>query len=97
MTIEMRKFGETLTSHPEGREAFLAFRPTLLHDLRPDEEITIDFQGVMVLTPSYAVEFIDPLLEQYPQRVSFKNTQNITVQRTLEFLSEQWPKGTYNS
>lgn len=97
MTIEMHKFGETLVAHPEGREAFLGYRPCLLHDLGPTEEIVIDFQGVAVLTPSFAVEFITPLLEQYPRRVSFKNTKNITVQKTLEFLSEQWPSWVANS
>lgn len=77
-----------LTDRPNGREAFLAIRPIL--PARP-EHLVLDFQGVEVPTPGFADEFITPLLEQYPKRVSFRNTQNITVRKTLEFLSEQWP------
>lgn len=96
MTIAMHKFGTILNSRPAGREAFLAFRPQLLHVLKSTEEIILDFQGVQVLTPSFADEFVTPLLEQYPGRVSFMHTQNITVRKTLEFLSEQWPKDAYD-
>lgn len=95
MIIDMRKFGEILNSRPSGREAFLAFRPRLLHDLQSEEAILIDFKGIKVLTPSFADEFITSLIQQYPGKLSFKNTQNITVQKTLEFLSQDWPKNSY--
>lgn len=95
MIIDMRKFGDILNSRPAGREAFLAFRPKLLHDLKADETILVDFEGVKVLTPSFADEFITPLIEQYPGKISLQNTHNITVRKTLEFLSPDWPKNSY--
>lgn len=95
MTIEMQKFGTILNSRPAGREAFLAFRPQLLHALKPEETITLDFQHVQVLTPSFADEFVTPLVEQHPEKIAFQHTTNITVQKTLEFLSEDWPERSY--
>lgn len=95
MIIAMKKFGDILNSRPAGREAFLAFRPHLLHDLSNVETITIDFDGIRVLTPSFADEFVTPLIEQYPKRVLLKNTANITVQKVLLFLSRDWPKGAF--
>lgn len=95
MIIEMRKFGEILNSRPSGREAFLAFRPRLLHDLQPEEAILVDFEGIKVLTPSFADEFVTPLVRQYQGKLSFQNTRNITVRKTLEFLSQDWPENSY--
>ena len=92
MTIEMRRIGNVLDSRPEGREAFLGIRPTLPTS---QEEITLDFQGVDVLTPSFADEFVTALIELYPGKIQFSNTTNVSVKETLEFLSESWPHGTY--
>lgn len=85
MQIILKKFGTTLVSRPDGREAFLAFRPTL-SDLKDGEVVEIDFDGVNVLSPSWADEFITPVQEKY--NVSFKNTDNPSVKATLEFLEE---------
>lgn len=46
MRIEMKKFGDVLTSRPAGKEAFLAIRPTLDPDVKTVE---IDFEGVLSL------------------------------------------------
>lgn len=90
MMIEMSKFGTVLNSRPAGREAFLAIRP-ILH---ADSELTIDFSGIQVLTPSFADAFITPLSEHMAgQRMRLTHTQeNITVQKTLSFLASDWPK-----
>ncbi|MBI3619114.1 DUF4325 domain-containing protein [Candidatus Peregrinibacteria bacterium] len=98
MTIEMLKIGSVLDSRPAGREAFLALRPTLGNNADSPmnkEHLTLDFHGVTLLTPSFADEFITPLTQLYPGRISFANTENITVQKTLAFLSKDWPEGTY--
>lgn len=88
MTIEMVKFGQILSSRPVGRESLLAIRPTLPKD---PEEIILDFSGVNVLTPSFADEFVTPLTEQFQDNIKLVHTQeNITVQKTLQFLSENW-------
>lgn len=90
----MRKIGNVLDARPEGREAFLGIRPTLP---KIQEPLVLDFDGVDVLTPSFADEFVTPLITLYPGKVQFRNTENISVKKTLEFLSEDWPEGTYPS
>jgi hypothetical protein len=101
MTIQMRKFGTILNSRPAGREALLAIMPTLpIPAPRADqpalglpggaapEDIELDFEGVEVLTPSFAEEFVVSLRERYPGRVRVRNTHNVTVKTTLEFLAQ---------
>lgn len=90
MTLLMRKFGEKLDSRPAGREAWLAIQPRL-REMTPGEIITLDFAHVLLLTPSFADEFVTPLVNEYTDRASLVHTQeNITVRKTLEFLKETW-------
>lgn len=86
MLIELKKFGDILTSREAGREALSAFLPTL-NSLGENEEITIDFQGVSVLTPSWADEFMRPILEKYPGKVLLINDSNPSVQAALRFAN----------
>ncbi|MBU2007964.1 STAS-like domain-containing protein, partial [Patescibacteria group bacterium] len=65
MKIELKKFGEMLISRPAGREAFLAMSAYLIKDLDKNAEIKIDFNGVKVLTPSWADEVITKLAEKF--------------------------------
>lgn len=85
MKIELKKFGETLISRQAGKEAFLAFSP-VLKDIKPDEKIDVDFDGVVVFSPSWADEFLTQLLEKFPKRVFMKNTENPSVAETLKLL-----------
>ena len=52
MIIFLRKFGTTLNSRQFGREALAAFKPSL-KDIKDDEKVIIDFEGVMTFTPSW--------------------------------------------
>jgi hypothetical protein len=85
MIIQIKKFGELLTSRPAGKEAFLALQAYILKDLKKEEEIIIDFEGVKVLTPSWGDEVITKIFETYPN-VKLINTENSSVQATLETL-----------
>lgn len=85
MLIQLKKFGTTLTSRPSGKEAYAAFQPTL-RELKKGEHIDVDFEGVIVLGPSWADEFITPILDQYKDRVSLLNTENPSATATLELL-----------
>lgn len=87
MLIELRKFGRVLTSRESGREARAAFLPTL-KTVGIDEKIEVDFQGVAVLSPSWADEFLTPLEKDYKGKVYFLNTENPSVKATLSFLSQ---------
>ena len=87
MTIELKKFGTTLVSRPSGKEAWLAFQSTLT-DVAENEEVVVDFGGVVVLTPSWADEFLTPLVAQYKDRVELQNTDNASIKATLEILEK---------
>ena len=86
MIIELKKFGDILTSREAGREALSAFLPTL-NSLDENEKITIDFQGVSVLTPSWADEFMRPILKKYANKISLINDTNPSVQAALRFAN----------
>lgn len=88
MIIELKKFGTTLVSRPSGKEAWLAFQPTL-KDVSDTEEVIVDFKSVLVLTPSWADEFLTPLNIRFPKKVRLINTDNASVKATLATLSKQ--------
>lgn len=86
MVINLNKFGTILVSRPAGKEASLAFNPTL-RDVKSDEKIEVDFTGVEVLTPSWADEFLTPLFNTFGNRISLTNTQNSSVIESLKILN----------
>ncbi|MFH1643032.1 MAG: DUF4325 domain-containing protein [Patescibacteria group bacterium] len=87
MELSLKKFGTILTSRQFGKEAFLAFQPSL-REISEKENIEIDFNGVDSLSPSWADEFLRPLLLKRGERLILKNTNNLSVKETLSFLEE---------
>lgn len=87
MRISIKKFGDILTSRPEGREAFLATR-AYLRPATPEEPIELDFEGVHVLTPSWADEFISGLQSEYGRRVICLPSKNPSVTLSLQMLDK---------
>jgi len=85
MKIVIQKFGDVLTSRQSGREAYGAFQPTL-KELAKDEQLTLDFEGVEVLSPSWADEFLTPLLQVLGHRLTLAHTSNASVKLTIETL-----------
>lgn len=85
MKIELKKFGTTLISRQTGKEASLACQP-LLKDVKEDEIVEVDFDGVLTFSPSWGDEFLTPLLDKYGDRLVLKNTSNLSVKATLEIL-----------
>jgi hypothetical protein len=85
MKIEVRKFGEILTSRSEGREAYLVSR-AYLKPVQEDESVELDFQGVKVLTPSWADEFISGLRSEYGKRLVCLPSTNPSVIASLEMI-----------
>ena len=83
MRIELKKFGKILSSRPDGKEAFLAIRPTL--NLNADV-VEIDFSGITALGPSWADEFLTALKEVYGNKVKYLRSDNPSVVETLEIL-----------
>ena len=87
MRIEVKKFGDFLVSRPAGREAYLAAQSSLLRNIGAEELIELDFEGIRVLTPSWADEFITPIKKNF-KNVLLLNTSNASVQVTLQTLEE---------
>ena len=87
MKLQLDKFGKTLISRELGREAFKAFQSTL-NDLPKNEELEIDFSGVFTLSPSWADEFLTPLLNLIGDRLVLLSCDNLSVQATLRILKE---------
>lgn len=84
MIIELKKFGTILTSRPAGREAFSAIRP----ELKRDEEVQVDFRGVLAVTPSWVDEFLLLLSDYVGGNVKLLSTENTSVIATLRVLAE---------
>ena len=76
-----------MIGHELGSEAFKAFQSTLL-ELAPNEELEIDFSGVLTLSPSWTDEFLSPLLERLGERLVLLLSDNLSVQATLKILQE---------
>ncbi|MBU2081823.1 STAS-like domain-containing protein, partial [Patescibacteria group bacterium] len=87
MIIELKKFGTTLISRQAGREAYSALQP-LLRNLTSEEDIEVDFEGVLTFSPSWGDEVLSPLLNIYGGKLVLKNTNNPSVQATMEILEK---------
>ena len=87
MKLQLEKFGKTLLSRELGSEALKAFQPTL-RDLPKDENLEIDFAGVLTLSPSWADEFLSPLLNQLDVKLILLPSDNLSVIATLRILQE---------
>lgn len=87
MRIELKKFGTTLISRQAGRESFSAFQSTL-GELKPNENLEIDFDGVITFSPSWGDEFLTPLLMQLGDRLVLLPSDNPSVKATLDILEQ---------
>lgn len=87
MIIFLKKFGTTLNSRQFGKESFAAFVSSL-RNIKTDEEIIVDFEGVVTFTPSWGDEFLSPLFNRFGERLVLKNTENPSVQATLKLLKK---------
>jgi len=87
MTIFLRKFGTTLNGRQFGRESLAAFESSL-RKVKDNEEVVVDFEGVVTFTPSWGDEFLSSLLNRFGKHLIFKNTDNLSVQATLRFLEK---------
>ena len=84
MNVQIKKFGDVLMSRPAGKDAFLLAESHLFNSLNSDEEISLDFADVKVLTPSWADEFISGIKSAHKNLLSFINTSNPSVQASLK-------------
>ncbi len=86
MRLELKKFGNILSSRPAGRDAWLSAQAYLLDGIKSKERIEVDFDGVSVLSPSWAEEFLSKLKKKYPGRVILLPSNNPSVKASLEII-----------
>ncbi len=85
MTIQLKRFGNILTSRPEGREAALILIASELRN--SSDDIALDFTGVLVMTPSWLGEFVDTL-ESKNKKILFLKSNNASVIESIRTLEE---------
>ena len=88
MEIKVSNFGDILMSRPTGREAFLLAKAYIFKELKKDETIILDFNGVKVLAPSWADEFVTGIKREYKNNLQFINTENPSVTASLNTVLE---------
>ena len=86
MNLSVSKFGEVLMSRPAGKEAFAMANAYIFSVLKPEEKIELDFEGVKVLTPSWADEFITGIKNSFSNEIKFLNTDNESVEASLKVV-----------
>lgn len=86
MLIELKKFGNLLTSRQLGKEALAAMNSQLPKE--NTEKIIIDFLDITTFSPSWGDEFLSPLQQKFQNNLFLKNTGNPSVKATIEILEE---------
>ena len=86
MVIPIIYFGDVLLSHPAGREAFLLAKAYVFKAIKENDDIILDFDGIKVLAPSWADEFITGIKKEYTNRVQYVNTENPSVKASLKVI-----------
>lgn len=85
MIIQVKRFGNILSSRPEGREAALILMANELRNAKG--KIEIDFSVILVMTPSWLGEFVNTLRSQFHDIV-FLQSDNASVLGFIEVLEK---------
>ncbi|HEY8270458.1 MAG TPA: hypothetical protein VIG33_06180 [Pseudobdellovibrionaceae bacterium] len=88
MKLNIKTFGDFLTSRPAGREAALT---SLAYNsgLKGAKNVSLDFSGVIVMTPSWLSEFVQTLKEKGIEKIEFLPSENPTVISSIEFIEPE--------
>lgn len=87
MRIPVRKYGDLLVSRPAGREAALSMI-AYLPPTSPDEPLELDFEGVLVVAPSWLDEVLTGLRDRFGPRVRCLPSPNASLAASLQVLGE---------
>ena len=88
MVVNVSNFGDILMSRPAGREAFLMAKAYVFKELKENDDIILDFEGIKVLAPSWVDEFISGIKSMYSNKVEYINTGNPSVKASLKTILE---------
>jgi hypothetical protein len=93
MEVKISNFGDILMSRPAGREAFMMAKAYVFKELKKSETVILDFDGIKVLAPSWADEFVCGIKREYENAVQCINTENPSVKASLKTVlvaDTQW-------
>ena len=89
--VQIAKYGQFLSSRPEGREAALAAL-AYLENLRNSTEAELNFTDVIMLAPSWLSEFIQTLRDHGIQRINYQDDDNPSVQLSVKTILDDSQK-----
>lgn len=90
MIIQIKRFGEFLSSRTEGREAALLLLANELRALPP--KVELDFSGILVMTPSWLGEFVNTFTAAGIKEVIYTHLDNASVKASVE-MTQAMPGG----
>lgn len=88
MILEIKKFGEVLSSRSAGREAALVTLSYFTKN-KKDQNLEIDFNEVLVMTPSWLSEFVQTLQEKSELKIIFLKSENPSVVSSIEVIQDE--------
>lgn len=86
MKIQLSKFGDLLVSRPAGHDASLSVS-AYQKPQTTTETIELDFDGVLVMAPSWLDEFINGIKQHFPNPIVCLPSSNESVIESLKFVS----------
>lgn len=87
MRVEVKKFGNILTSRPDGREAGLVIKAYFKPEL--NERIELDFSGILAIGPAWLDEVLALLRAEYGKdRVVCLPSDNSSVTESLKIIEK---------
>lgn len=88
MKVEVKKFGNILTSRPAGKEAASAMRAYFKP--KAHEKLELDFTGVLAVGPSWLDEVLTTLRNEYGKdRVICLPSDNLSVSESLRVIDQK--------
>lgn len=88
MKVELKKFGEILTSRPSGHDAGLSIKAYFKPE--PGDRIELDFSGILSIGPGWLDEVLTLLRDEYgKERVVCLPNENISVIESLKIIENQ--------
>ena len=85
--IKMSKYGKFLQSREEGLVAFNKINE-MIEISDPQDKFIFDFDGVLVLAPSYCDEVLGQLNYKYPNRIIIGSGINHALQVAIDTVEE---------
>ncbi len=87
VVLKVSKYGQFLSSRPDGREAALAAL-AYQNDLQKNSEVELNFEDVIVLAPSWLSEFANTLKSKGIESIVYGPSENLSVQLSVKTVQD---------